>query len=232
MDEVVSGIWWVLALQGLCALLFGILGLLSPAVTMLWLLVLFAAYALLSGAVVTVGAAAMVGVIESRRRNEDSWLLLVLGLAGSAASVTAALHPSLTALVLVVLMGANAAVSGLLLIAMAIRLPRVVGGQRLPIAAGIVSVVFGLVAVLQTQMRLPHPVVVQERLVGVAHTGSAVFEYVRAVQQLQLERHALLDQHDGETTAVGNADYVQHLLDERRKPERRLVEHYEIERAQ
>jgi len=219
-------------LQGLCALLFGILGLLSPAVMLLWLLVLFAAYALLSGAVVTVGVATMVGVIERRRRNEDSWLLLLLGIAGSAASVTAALHPDLTALVLVVLMGANAAVSGLLLIAMAIRFPRVVGGQRLLVAAGVVSVVFGLVAVLQTQMRLPHPVVVQERLTGAAYTGSPVFEYVRAVQQLQLERHALLDQHDGETTAVGNADYVQHLLDERRKPERRLVEHYESERAQ
>ena len=231
MDEVVSGIWWVLALQGLCALLFGILGLLSPAVMLLWLLVLLAAYALLSGAVVTVGAAAMVGVIKNRRRDEDWWLLLLLGLAGSAASVTAALHPDLTALVLVVLMGANAAVSGLLLIAMAVRLRRVVGGQRVAVAAGVVSVVFGVVTFVQAQVRLPEPVVVEQRLVGAAHYGSGVFEYVRAVQQLQLERHVLLDQHTGETAAVEYPDYVQHLLEERRKPERRLIEHYEIERT-
>src|SRR5262249_7657091 len=131
-----------------------------------------------------------------------------------------------------VLMGANAAVSGLLLIALAIRLRKVVGGQRLPVAAGIVSVVFGGGAVLQAQVRLPHPVVVPGPLAGAAHGGAALFEYVRAVQQLQLERYVLLDPHDGEATAVGNADYVQRLLEERRKPERRLVEHYETERIQ
>src|SRR5215472_6472242 len=83
MDEVVSGVWWVLALQGLCALLFGILGDLSPAVIMLWLLVLFAAYALLTGAVAIVGVAATVGAVMSRRKDEDSRLLLLLGLVGS-----------------------------------------------------------------------------------------------------------------------------------------------------
>jgi uncharacterized membrane protein HdeD (DUF308 family) len=229
MDEVVSGIWWVLALQGLCALLFGILGLVSPAVMLLWLLVLFASYALLGGAVAVLGAAVMVGVVESRRRSEDSWLLLLLGLVGSAASVSAVLHPDLTALVLVLLIGANAAVSGLLQIAMGIRLRRIVGGHRILVGAGVASVVFGGVVFLQVQASPPHPVLAQQRLAGAAHSGSAVFEYVRAVQQLQLERHVLLDQH--EPTAVEYADYVQHLLEERRKPERRLVEHYEIKRT-
>ena len=231
MDEVVSRIWWVLALQGLCAFLFGILELLSPAVMLLWLLVVFAAYALLIGAVALVGAAAIVGVIKSHRRDEDSWLLLLLGLAGSAGSVIAVLHPDLTALVLVLLMGANATVSGLLLIAVAIRFRRVIGGLGLPVAAGMFSVVFGFTVFLQNQVRLPHPVDAQEALAGAASNGSAVFEYVRAVQQLQQERNLLLNQRDGETAAVGDADYVQHLLEERRKPERRLVEHYELERA-
>ena len=148
MDEVASGIWWVLVLQSLCALLFGMVGLLSPAVILLWLLVLFAAYALLAGAVAIVGAALIAGVVKSRTREGDLWLLLLLGLAGSEASVFAAVHPHLTALVLALLMGANAVVSGLLQIAMAIRLRRVVSGQRLPVAAGIVSVAFGVVVLL------------------------------------------------------------------------------------
>ena len=142
MEDLISRTWWVLALQGACALAFGILALLWPDITLLWLVALFAAYALIAG-VITV-----VGVVRNRRREEYWWLLLLLGLSSIAAGVIAVLHPDLTALVLVLLMGANALVNGVLHIALAIQLRKVIRGEWLMVAAGIVSIVFGILVFL------------------------------------------------------------------------------------
>ena len=142
MEDLISRTWWVLALQGACALAFGILALLWPDITLLWLVALFAAYALIAG-VMTV-----VGVVRNRRREEYWWLLLLLGLSSIAAGVIAVLHPDLTALVLVLLIGANALVNGVLHIALAIQLRKVIRGEWLMVAAGIVSIVFGILVFL------------------------------------------------------------------------------------
>jgi uncharacterized membrane protein HdeD (DUF308 family) len=138
MDELISRTWWVLALQGLCALVFAIVALLWPGITLLWLVVLFAAYALISG------AAAVVGAVNNRESEEYWWLLLLLGLVSIAAGVIAVLHPDLTALVLVLLMGANAMITGVLDIVIAVQLRKVIRGEWLLAAAGIVSIAFGI----------------------------------------------------------------------------------------
>lgn len=142
MDELISRTWWVLALQGLCALVFGILALLWPGITLLWLVAFFAAYALIAG------AATVVGAVNNRKSEEYWWLLLLIGLASIAAGAIAVLHPDLTALVLVLLMGANALVSGVLQIVVAIQLRKVIEGEWLMVAAGIVSIAFGILVFL------------------------------------------------------------------------------------
>ena len=53
---MLSRSWWMLALRGVLALLFGVLALLLPGPTVLSLVLLFAAYALLAGIVYLVGA--------------------------------------------------------------------------------------------------------------------------------------------------------------------------------
>ena len=53
MAKAISQTWWMFALRGAVALLFGILALALPGLTLLWLVALFAAFALLSGGVST-----------------------------------------------------------------------------------------------------------------------------------------------------------------------------------
>ncbi|MDB5761539.1 MAG: hypothetical protein JWQ21_534 [Herminiimonas sp.] len=142
MNEILSRSWWVLALRGAISILFGVLALVWPGLTLLGLVALFAVYALLYGAVSVIGA------VQNRKSNEDWWLLLLLGLVGIVAGAIALVHPGLTALVLVLVMGANALVTGVLDIVAAIRLRKVIQNESLLILSGIVSIIFGIVVFL------------------------------------------------------------------------------------
>jgi uncharacterized membrane protein HdeD (DUF308 family) len=142
MSDMLLRSWWVLALRGVIAILFGVLALIWPGLTLLWLVALFAAYALLGGAVSVFGA------IKNRKSDEDWWLLLLLGLVGIGAGLIAVVHPGLTALVLVLVMGANALLTGVLEIVVAIRLRKVMRGEWLLLLSGVVSIVFGILVFL------------------------------------------------------------------------------------
>jgi uncharacterized membrane protein HdeD (DUF308 family) len=130
------------ALRGAVAMLFGVLALVWPGLTLLWLVALFAAFALLGG------GASVVGAFQNRKSDDHWWLALLLGLVSLGAGVIAIIHPALTALVLVLLMGANAIATGVLDIALAIRLRKAIRGEWLLVLAGIVSIVFGVLVFL------------------------------------------------------------------------------------
>jgi uncharacterized membrane protein HdeD (DUF308 family) len=142
MDELLARSWWMLALRGVIALLFGILALMWPGITLLWLVLLFAAYALLSGVVSVAGA------VTNRKVDKQWWMILLLGLVGIAAGILAVVYPGLTALALVLLMGANAVVTGVLDIAVAARLRKARRNEWLLILTGVVSIVFGVLVLL------------------------------------------------------------------------------------
>jgi uncharacterized membrane protein HdeD (DUF308 family) len=139
MRQLLADSWWVLALRGTAALLFGVLALVWPGVTLIVLVALFACYALVSGGVALVGAL-------RNRRDRGWWLALVLGLVSLAAGVLAIVYPGITALALVLVMGVNAVISGALEIAMAVRLRREIEGKGewLLGFAGFVSILFGV----------------------------------------------------------------------------------------
>ena len=142
MNETLLRHWWMLALRGAIAIAFGSLALLLPGMTMLTLIALFAVYAMFGGALWTIGA------IRNRKTDDHWWVLLMAGLAGIGAALIALLHPSLTALVLILLIGANAFVTGVLDIVIAMRLRRRIRGELLLVLSGVASVVFGIVVLL------------------------------------------------------------------------------------
>lgn len=142
MSETVLRHWWLLALRGAIAIVFGVLAIAWPAITLLTLATLFAAFALLAGAVWTFGA------VANRSEDKRWWVMLVLGLFSMGAGALAALDPGLTTLALVLVMGANALVSGVIDIVVAVRVRRYMKGEWLLALSGVVAVVFGLVVLL------------------------------------------------------------------------------------
>jgi uncharacterized membrane protein HdeD (DUF308 family) len=129
---------WMLILRGVIAIAFGVLAVTLPGLTLVLLVGLFAAYALLSGFV------SIVAAWRSRGIDNKWWLTLLLGIVGIAAGIYAVVFPALTALVLVLLIGANAIFTGVLDIAIAIRLREAVKGTWMLVLSGIVSITFGL----------------------------------------------------------------------------------------
>jgi len=142
MDDFLSQSWWVLVLRGVFALAFGMLALMWPDLTLLLLVSMYVAYTLL------VGAVSVVGAVKARHIDPKWWQLLLLGIVSIAAGVVALLFPALTALALVLLMGANALITGALDVAIAIRLRKVLKGHWVLALAGIASMVFGVLVFL------------------------------------------------------------------------------------
>jgi len=129
---------WMLILRGTIAVLFGILAVMWPHLTVLWLVALFAVYAILSG-VVSIG-----GAFQVRRNERRWWIPLVLGIVSVIAGVYAISFPGLTALILILVMGVNAVFTGALDIAQAVRLEK---GRTLLILSGVLSVLFGALVI-------------------------------------------------------------------------------------
>jgi uncharacterized membrane protein HdeD (DUF308 family) len=141
-EETILRYWWMPALRGAIAIVFGVLALLLPGITLLSLVLLFAVYAIFGGAVWTIGA------IQNRKSDDHWWVLLMAGLASIGAGVIALIHPTLTALVLILLIGANALVTGVLDIVVAVRLRKRIRGETLLVLNGLASIVFGAIVFL------------------------------------------------------------------------------------
>ena len=129
--------WWLVLLRGVCAIAFGILTFIWPGVSLFSLVLLYGAFALADGVVALM--AAISGNTPAPR-----WWLAVVGLAGLAAGAVTFLWPGVTAVVLQVLIACWAIVVGVLEIVGAIRLRKEIENEWMLIAAGVVSVLFGI----------------------------------------------------------------------------------------
>jgi uncharacterized membrane protein HdeD (DUF308 family) len=142
MNNALVRSWWALALRGAAGILFAVLALLLPGLTLLSLGALFAAYALLGG------FASVAAAVQHRHVDEDWWLLALVGIASIGAGLIASISPSLTSLVLVLVIAANALVTGVLDIVSAVRLRNEVRGEVLLGLTGLVSIAFGVIVFL------------------------------------------------------------------------------------
>jgi uncharacterized membrane protein HdeD (DUF308 family) len=131
--------WGGLLLRGFVAILFGILALARPGATVTGLVYLFGAFALIDG-IFAVSASLNVAEMKGRW-----WPLLLAGLAGIVIGVLTFINPAVTALGLVFYVGAWAIVTGVLEIAGAFRLRKVIEHEWMLGIAGLLSIVFGVI---------------------------------------------------------------------------------------
>ena len=134
--------WWLVALRGVLAIIFGVLAFVWPGTTLAALVLLFGAYALVDG--VFALAAGIVGPGGGTLR-----VALVLGgIAGIAAGILTFFWPDLTALTLLYFIAAWAIVIGIAQIVSAIQLRKMIDNEWLLIIGGILSVAFGVLTIV------------------------------------------------------------------------------------
>ncbi len=167
--------WWVLLARGILALVFGILALTNPKVTLAVIVVFAAAYLIVDG-ILSVTAA----LTAAERGRGWGWLLLG-GLVGIAAGILMFVWPRATALLLLYLIVAWLIMMGVLMVVAAVRLRRQIRGELWLAAAGALSVLFGLYLVLNPGTGL-------SALLWLIGVYAAIFGLMMILASLQL-RH-------------------------------------------
>ena len=142
MLTILAENWWALAIRGIAAIIFGVLALLFPSITLTVLVILFASYAFVDG-VFTIFAA-----FRNRSDRSHLWVLLLEGVLGIAVGILTLFWPGITTLALLSFIAAWAIFTGILEIVAAVRLRKEIEGEWLLILGGIASVLFGILLVM------------------------------------------------------------------------------------
>lgn len=127
--------WWALALRGLAAVLFGLLTFFLPGITLVTLVLLFGAYALVDG---------IFNLIAFFRVASHQWALLIEGVIGIIAGMITFAWPAITAVVLLYVIAFWAILTGIFEIIAGIRLRKVITNEWLQLVMGVLSLLFGL----------------------------------------------------------------------------------------
>ena len=134
MFEFLTRKWWVIALRGVLAILFGVVALVYPGMTLVALAFMFGAYVFVDG-IFAIGA----GIGHGGR--EAVWYVLE-GILGIAVGIATFFFPAITGQAFVFLVGLWAILTGIF---------EVIAGFELPISrdwllalAGVASIVFGV----------------------------------------------------------------------------------------
>jgi uncharacterized membrane protein HdeD (DUF308 family) len=168
--------WWLVLLRGIAAIVFGVLAFVWPGLTLLTLVLLYGAYALVDGAF------ALIAAFTGGAKPVPTWWLIVVGLAGIAAGLATFLWPGITALVLLVFIGAWAIVHGIFEIIGAIKLRKEIDNEWWLILAGAMSVIFGIIVLVA-------PGAGALGLVWAIGAYSVVFGILLVGLSLRLKRH-------------------------------------------
>jgi uncharacterized membrane protein HdeD (DUF308 family) len=143
LADLLAENWWLLALRGVAAVLFGILAFIWPGITLVALVYLFGAYALANGIL------SFALAFKGRKGRRSSMSLIFGGIISIVTALITFFLPGITALGLVLLIAAWAIANGVTEIVAAIRLRKVITNEWLLVLAGIFSILFGIILLLQ-----------------------------------------------------------------------------------
>jgi len=128
--------WWAILLEGIVALVFGILVLALPGITLAVLVIFFGAFVFVDG----IFALAALSQAEKGRR----WMLILQGVCGIAVGIITLVLPGITIVVLLMLIIAWVLVTGIFKLIAAFKLPAGAEGKWLLGLSGFFSVLIGV----------------------------------------------------------------------------------------
>ncbi len=134
--------WWTIALGGLLGILFGIVALVWPQVTLMALVYVFAAFAVLDGVLTLFFS------IATHKEDERWGMLAASGIAEIVLGVVIFIWPQITAQIFVYMVAAWAIMTGVFEILAAADFRGVIDNGWLLILTGLLSVAFGVLLIV------------------------------------------------------------------------------------
>lgn len=138
LKQALGDYWLLFVLRGVAAILFGVLSLVWPEVSLTTLVMLYGVFVLVDG------VSALVAGFLGKTVAVSRWWLLVVGLLGIIAGVVTFVWPGMTALILLYFIAGWAVSTGVFHIVGAIRVRREIDNEWLFIVNGALSVLFGV----------------------------------------------------------------------------------------
>jgi uncharacterized membrane protein HdeD (DUF308 family) len=141
ISECLARNWWTVALRGLAAVAFGLIAIFLPGVTMLSLVLVFAAYMFVDGVM------SLVSATRAGRHHEAWGLLAMSGVASIVAGVIAVAWPGITVLAFVILVAVAQLITGALMLRSAFLVEHDHGRWWLAIG-GVLALIFGILLIV------------------------------------------------------------------------------------
>ncbi len=134
--------WWLLALRGVLAIIFGILVFVMPGIALESLILVYAIYSIIGG----------VGTVflgfNLRKSNAQWWVVVLEGVLGVIAGILALLFPGITALILLYIIAFWAILTGITTVVTAIQVRKEIEGEFWLGLSGVISIIFGVLLIL------------------------------------------------------------------------------------
>lgn len=171
------GQWRVVALRAAAAMVFGLVALVRPELTLTVLVLMFGAYAFIDG---------VFALLLGFGRFDDMtrwWVMLFEGITGIAFGMIAFLWPDATTLAMLYLIAAWAFVTGVLELFAAISLRRIIVGERALLMGGLASVMLSVLLILR-------PATGTIALMWMVGAYAMIFGILFAILAIRLRRHS------------------------------------------
>ena len=134
--------WWVFLIGGIASLVFGILAFVNPAVALLVLSIYFAASVMVDGVVNLVGA------IQNRCQ-DGWWVILLIGLLGTAVGAYALIYPPVSMAAFVYLVAFMAIMVGVFLVMLGRKVREEIDREWVLYLTGALSIIWGILIIVQ-----------------------------------------------------------------------------------
>jgi uncharacterized membrane protein HdeD (DUF308 family) len=167
-----------LIVRGVLAVGFGVLTFVMPLATIAAFVLLFGAFALIDGSL------AIAAATRARGQGMSPWPYVVEGVFGIGAGLATFITPTMTAVVLLLLIAAWSVVAGVFRLVAAVRLRHVLRNDWLLALSGAVAILFGILVYL-------HPAAGALGIVTVLGAYAIVFGVLLIVLGVRLRRALL-----------------------------------------
>lgn len=139
-QALVKRAWWAFVVGGLAMAVFGLMAFSNPGLALLVLATFFAASVLVDG------VSNILGSLQNREK-DGWWILLLMGLLGTAVGGYALFNPPLSVAVFILLVAFEAIVLGVFLVMLGYKVRKSTHREWMLYLAGALSILFGFVVI-------------------------------------------------------------------------------------